>query len=273
MHPCLSLLIVSALIAAAVSPACAQAVPPAVRVDPGSAVAGMAARDEVSLNFKDADIDSVIGAFGHLLGRTFIIDPRVRGKVTLETPKPVSRAQAYSMLQAVLRMQGFSVVEAGGLVKVLPEADAKLQQGPVSAGPVDTSSRGGDQLVTQIFRLQHESASQLVAVLRPLISPNNTVTAYPNNNSLVVTDYAANLQRIARIVASLDMPSTNEVEVVNVRYALASDVAVTLNRMLDDQARGGGSPLDAGQRIMVLADSRTNAVMLRSASPARMNLA
>src|SRR5690606_29523136 len=145
-----------------------------------------AGNDLVTLNFRDAEIDSVIGAFGHLLDRTFVIDPRVRGKMTLETPRPVSREQAYRLLQSALRSQGFAIVEADALTKVVPEADAKLQSGPVSAGRAPTVS--GDQIVTQIFRLNYESATNLVPVLRPLISPNNTVVAYPNNNSLVVTD-------------------------------------------------------------------------------------
>ncbi|MFT3803064.1 MAG: type II secretion system secretin GspD [Burkholderiaceae bacterium] len=236
----------------------------------------LAADDPISLNFKDAEIDSVVGAYGHLLNRTFIIDPRVRGKITLETPRPVSREQAYELLQAALRMQGFAIVDNGGLAKVVPEADAKLQSGPVTV-PGTARASQGDQVVTQIFRLQHESASNLVPVLRPLITPNNTITAYPNNNSLVITDYAANVQRLARIISSLDGPTSSEVEIVPIRNALASDIAVTLTKLIDDGARvggaGGATPSDPGQRVMVLADPRMNAIMIRAASPARMNLA
>lgn len=234
--------------------------------------------DPITLNFRDADIESVVGAFGHLLGRTFIVDPRVRGKITLETPRPVSRQQAYQMLQSMLRMQGFAVVETGNLSRVVPEADAKLQPGPVSA--TSAARAGGDQVVTQIFRLTHESASNLVNVLRPLISPNNTITAYPNNNSLVITDYAANVERLARIISSLDAPSTNEVEIVPIKSGLATDLAVLLGRMLDETARGGvpgagapGAVVDPGQRVTVLADPRTNSVLIRSSSPARISLA
>ena len=226
----------------------------------------------ITLNFKDAEIDSVIGAFGHLLNRTFIIDPRVRGKVSLETPKPVSQSRALEMLQSVLRAQGFAMVESGGLTKVVPEADAKLQAGPVSAGR--TGPAGGEQIVTQIFRLNYESASNLVPVLRPLVAPNNTITAYPNNNSLVITDYASNLQRIARIISTLDLPSNNEVEVVPVKHVIASDIALQVARLLDDSQRAGaGVQIDPGQRISVLADSRMNAILLRSTSPAKMNMA
>ena len=176
------------------------------------------------------------------------------------------------MLQSVLRAQGFAMVESGGLTKVVPEADAKLQAGPVSAGR--TGPAGGEQIVTQIFRLNYESASNLVPVLRPLVAPNNTITAYPNNNSLVITDYASNLQRIARIISTLDLPSNNEVEVVPVKHVIASDIALQVARLLDDSQRAGaGVQIDPGQRISVLADSRMNAILLRSTSPAKMNMA
>jgi general secretion pathway protein D len=228
--------------------------------------------DNVTLNFKDADIDTVIGAFGHYLNRTFIIDPRVRGKINLETPRAVTKAQAYNLLQSALRLQNFAIVENGGISKVVPEADAKLQPGPVTAGR--GSDNNSDQIVTQIFRLNYESASNIVPILRPLISPNNTITAYPSNNSLVITDYAANLQRMARIISTLDSPSTNEVEVVPVKHALATDIALSVARMLDDTLRAGaGAQIDPGQRATVLADPRINSIMIRAASPAKINLA
>ena len=256
-------LLAALLPALAISPAHGQVRP---------AQAAQAAGDRITLNFQDAEIEAVVGAFGHLLNRSFLVDPRVRGKITLETPGPVTRARAYELLQASLRAQGFAVVDSGGLSRVVPEADAKLQAGPVTFG--SSTDRGGDQVVTQIFRLNYESASNLVPVLRPLISPNNTITAYPNNNSLVVTDYAANLQRLGQIIATLDAPSTSDVEVLPVRHAVASDLALSVSRMLDDSARTAqGAQVDPGQRVTVMADPRMNAVMVRTASRAKMNLA
>jgi general secretion pathway protein D len=252
--------------AAGPTPAAAPAgASPAAAASPGNP-------NSITLNFRDAEVDTVIGAFGHLLNRTFIIDPRVRGKITLETPKPVSRSQAYALLQSQLRLQGFAIVESGDLARVVPEADAKLQDGPVGLGR-DTLPRG-EQIVTQIFRLNYESASNLVPVLRPLISANNTISAYTSNNSLVITDYAANLQRLAKIIATLDSPSTSEVEVIPIRHALAADLSVSVSRLLDDTQRAGaGAQVDPGQRITVLADPRINALMIRAASPAKLNLA
>ena len=268
--------VVLALVAVVLGPAAAPLSAQTANgtVGQGSAASRPAPGQAITLNFKDADIDSVVGAFGHLLNRTFVIDPRVRGKITLETPRPVPPAVAYELLQSALRLQGFSVVETGSIARVVPEADAKLQSGPVTAGR--SGAPGGDRVVTQIFRLSYESASNLVPVLRPLISPNNTIVAYPNTNSLIITDYGANLERLARIIATLDSPASGEIEVVAMRHALATDVALQVSRLLDDQARAGGAPgaqVDPGQRVTVLADTRINSIMVRSASPARMNLA
>ena len=115
------------------------------------------------------------------------------------------------MFLAALRGLGYAVVESSGLLKVVPEADAKLQTGEVVVGRVE---RGDDQVATQVFRVVHENASNLVTVLRPLISPNNTINVNPGNNTLVVTDYSANLKRIGTLIAALDTPSATDVEVI-----------------------------------------------------------
>ena len=134
--------------------------------------------DTVVLNFVNADIEAVVRAIGQFTGRTFVIDPRVKGTLTLITERPVTRQQAFEELLSALRLQGFTLVESsepGGVARVLPEADAKLQGGRVVTPPA-TSAPRGDQVVTQVFRLQYESASNLVPVLRPLIAPNNTIS-------------------------------------------------------------------------------------------------
>jgi len=222
--------------------------------------------DRGTLNFVGADIESVIAAIGDYTNITFIIDPRVKGTINLVTEKPVSKAQAFQMLTSVLRLHGYTVVTANGYTKVVPEADAKLQAGPIQAG-----ATRGDQIATQVFRLNYESAANLVAVLRPLISPNNTINANPGNNTLIITDYADNLLRLGKIINALDSPSTSELEVVPIRHAIASDIAVMVNRLLlEPGAPGPGG--DAG-RISLLADSRSNTVIVRAPSEGRANLA
>lgn len=222
------------------------------------------AADDATLNFVGADIESVIKAIGHYTNTTFIIDPRVKGTLTLVAEKPVDKAHAYRLLISALRLQGFTVVVADGYTKVVPESDAKLQ-----VGPTDVASVKGDQIATQIYHLNYESATNLLAVLRPLISPNNTINANIGNNTLVITDYADNLTRLGKIIAALDGPSNVDVDVVPIKYAIASDIATMINRMLEPA--GGGSP--DGGKVTLTADPRTNAVLIKAPSVARANLA
>jgi general secretion pathway protein D len=262
-----SKLLAQALLVAATVPAlAAPAQPPAHKVTSG----------QINLNFKDAEVDSVIGAFGHLLNKSFVIDPRVRGKISLETPRPVNRAQAFALLKTVLRQQGFAIVDLGDLYKVVPEADAKLQSGPVEIGAA--SARDGDEVITQVFQLNHESANNMIPVLRPLVSPNNTITAFPGNNTLIITDYAANLKRLSKVIATLDSPRpAAEVQVVVIKNSIASDIAVAVSKLMDEGNRGGGGGPGAGsdpsQRVVVMADPRTNSVLIRSANASKLTLA
>ena len=234
---------------------------------PGSPTGG----ETVMLNFVNADIDAVVRAIGQFTGRTFVIDPRIKGTLTLVTERAVTRQQAYEQLLSALRLQGFTIVQTGNVMRVVPEADAKLQGGSV-VGPRDTAP-GGDQLVTQVFRLQYESVTAMVPILRPLIAPNNTISAYPQNNTLVITDYADNLKRIQRIIETIDTPATSDVEIVPLKSGLAMEIATIVNRVLDESARAAGQASDAGQRISVLAEPRTNTLILRAPSAARLALA
>jgi len=221
------------------------------------------------LNFVGADIESVARAIGHYTGNTFLIDPRVKGTINLVSEKPVSKEQAFDMLASVLRLQGFAVVRTDAFVKILPEADAKLQATPATIGKLR-----GDQIATQIFRLNHEQAANLVNVLRPLISPNNSINANANNNTLIITDYADNLKRLGRIIGSLDVPAIGELDVIKIQHAIASDLALSINRLLDQGSNipGAGSTADPN-RVMLLADVRTNSIILRAPGTARSTLA
>ncbi len=189
----------------------------------------------MTLNFVNADIEAVVKAVSEITGRNFVLDPKVKGTINIISARPVPRSLVYPTLLSALRLQGFAAVEADGVVKIVPEADAKQQGGAVTRGAV---AGGGDRLVTQVVTLKYESAQQLVNVLRPLITPNNTIVAYPGSNALVITDYADNLKRIDRIIASLDQPPAGEPILVAVRYASALDLVPILNRLLVEPAAG-----------------------------------
>jgi general secretion pathway protein D len=209
-----------------------------------------------------------------LSGHNVVVDPRVKGTITLTSNVPVAPSQALRLFAAQLRTQSFALVESAGLYLVVPEADAKLQSGGVSAGAVPASN---GQIVTQIFQLNHESANNLVPILRPLISPNNTLNVNPGTNALVITDYADNLQRLARIIAALDVANATGVEVIPLKNALATDLVPILQRLLDSGAASGAAPAagqtDATFKTTVLAEARSNSLILRAANSARMALA
>ncbi|WP_425252835.1 type II secretion system secretin GspD [Janthinobacterium sp. NFX145] len=227
--------------------------------------------DEAALNFVGADIESVIKAVGHYTNINFVIDPRVKGTITLVSEKSISKTQAFALLASALRLQGYAVVSGDGYAKVVPEADAKLQSVPTQVGN-GASQVKGDQIATQVFYLNYESSANLLAVLRPLISPNNTINANPGNNSLVITDYADNLKRLAKIIAALDVPASTDLDVIPVRYAIASDLASMVNKLMEGGNAAGAAGADAG-KVSVLADPRTNSLVLRAPSAARANLA
>jgi general secretion pathway protein D len=225
----------------------------------------------VTVNFVNADIEAVTRAFAAMTGRTMAVDPRVKGSMTVYSEQPQTVAAAYQTYLAALRGLGYAVVESAGLLKVVPEAEAKLQAGTVA---VDGEGVRANQVLTQIFMLRHENANNLVAVLRPLIGANNTINVSPGSNALVVTDYADNLQRLARIVTVLDQPAATDIEVVPLRHAVASDIAPLVQRLSDVPVVQPGAAAAPGPAAAspttVLADARSNSLIVRAPNRARL---
>jgi general secretion pathway protein D len=251
-----------------------QAVPPAFAQAGGS---GAPRRGEpITLNFANADIEAVARTMAVVTGRDVVVDPRVKGTMNLVTDRAIAPAAAFNQFASALRLQGFAIVEAEGLYKVVPEADAKLQTQSVSTA-TPGASVADSQIVTQIFRLNYESANSLLPVLRPLIPPNNTINVNPGNNSLVITDYAGNMRRLARIIAALDVPNASDIEVIQLKHSIATDMLPLITRLVDGSgsgAPGAAAPgtTDASFRTTLMADPRSNALILRAANPARAAL-
>ena len=231
-------------------------------------------RDPVSLNFANAEIESVIKAIGKISGHNFLIDPRVKGTLNIVTNTPVPRHMTYDILLSALRLQGYTAIEGAGVTKIVPETDAKLHAVPVTKG---SKRHGGEQMVTQVFTLKYESAAQMLNVVRPLVAPNNTVNAFPANNSLVITDYADNIARISRIIDSVDVPQ-NGVMVVELKHAAAADIAESVTKLMGGgtgnstqsasaNSTGGG---DATQVLTIVPEPRTNSVLVRADNPAKL---
>ncbi|MPQ85864.1 type II secretion system protein GspD [Pseudomonas sp. MAFF 730085] len=231
---------------------------------PGSAAANSPLGNQpVSLNFVDADIQAVVRSLSRATGQQFLVDPRVAGSLTLVSEGEVPAHQAYDMLLAALRMQGFSVVDVGGVAHVVPEADAKLLGGPIYSA----TKPAANGMLTRTFRLHYENAVNLIPVLRPIISPNNPINAYPGNNTLVITDYADNLTRVAQLIESIDTPSAIDTDVVQVQNGIAVDIAGMVSQLLEQPGN------DPSQKISVVGDPRSNAIIIRSGSPERTELA
>lgn len=225
-----------------------------------------AAPDEpVMLNFVNVDIDTVVKAIGDISGKNFVLDPRVKGTVNIVSARPVPRELSYQILLSSLRMQGFTAVEGDGVIKIVPEADAKLH------ARVGNARRGdGDRLITKVFILRHGSANQLVPVIRPLISPNNTVAAMPQANAVVVTDYADNIRRIEAIIDSIESASAADTVVLPVKYASAVEMASQLNKLMQENSTGAANAADGG-RVTIVPDLRSNSLLVRADTAGRLS--
>ena len=223
-----------------------------------------AQNNNINLNFNNADVDAVIATISRATNRSIIVDPKVRGKISLMSSQPLTPDQAIDRLSTALRMNGFALVNTPSGYRVVTEADAKLQSSQTYTSETGVS---GDQIITRVFHLNFATAANVVNLLRPLIAANNTINALPGNNSIVVTDYASNLGRIEKIIQSVDNPAATKVETIALKNAQAAKVAALVNRALETSVPQGGDPLS---KPTVLADPRTNSLIIRSGNAERL---
>lgn len=218
------------------------------------------AEESVTINLVNADIESVVKLAAELTGRSFVVDPRVKGQVNVVSGQPVPRSLVYPLLTSALRMHGFAVVESNGVTKIVPETDARMH-----APPPQIHGKGGDRLVTRIFQLRNGSAAQLVPVLKPMVGANNSINAFTSANALVITDYAENINRLAAIIETLEQTDPADVSVIPIRHASAIDLAQHISRLLEGHAPKQSG--DGGPTSSVQADYRSNSLLLRADSP------
>ncbi|PHV10168.1 type II secretion system protein GspD [Chitinimonas sp. BJB300] len=234
----------------------------------------MAADDKVMLNFVNSDVESTVKAVGLITGKNFVLDPRVKGTVNIVSSSPVHKREVYTILLSALRLQGFAVVETPGAVKIVPEADAKQNFGTTANQKLNVS---GDRIVTQVYPLMHESAAQMVPILRPLITPNNSIAAYPGSNVLVITDYADNIKRLNQIIANIDQPSTNDLITLPLKYASALEVAQMIGKLMPEvsvpgvaSATPAGAQMEGVRRTSLIPDTRANTLIVRGDNPTHL---
>jgi len=210
--------------------------------------------EEVTLNFSDADLVAVINSVSQITGRNFIIDPRVKGKVTVVSSKPLNEDEVYNVFLSILQVHGFATVPTENAIKIIPDATAKQSSTPYSPA----SRNPEDQLVTRVLKIEHINAAQLVPILRPLVAQQGHLAAYPATNVLIISDRASNILRIDRIIAEMDKEIDSDIEIIKLRHAFAAEVVRLLTGLNltspEQKAQGGG--------IKITADERTNSVLL-----------
>jgi len=206
--------------------------------------------DRVTLNFNATDINAVIAAVSEMTGRNFIVDPRVKGKVTVISQRALKASEIYQVFLSVLKIHGFAAIPGKNTTQIVPEVNAK--QSAVSTGekfiPVS------DEFITQVIEIKNVDAAQLVPILRPLVPQRGHLAAYPSSNVLVISDAASNIRRLKKIIASIDQASGDEIEVVALENASASEVVRIIQQLSAADAKN--------KKNNVIADDRTNSILL-----------
>jgi general secretion pathway protein D len=234
----------------------------------GSLLALAAQAAPVTLNLKDAEINALVESMSVLTGKNFIVDPRVKGRVTIISSKPMDERELYEVFLAVLGVHGFAAVPSGNVIKIVPAAGAKQESIPT----VDRQKGiEPDQIVTRVIQVQNVSAAQVVPILRPLIPPQGHLAAYTPTNVLIISDTAANVERIASIIARVDLASNEEVEIVPLRHASATDIVRVLTSLEQGRARADPAAA-AGTPPRLVADERTNSILLSGDKASRLRL-
>ncbi len=223
-----------------------------------------AVADEITLNLKDADIRALISTVSKFTGKNFIIDPRVKAKVTVISANTLTPEAVYEVFLSVLQVHGYAAVPTGSVIKIVPEVNAK--QGPL---PLSTSNESfpADELITKIVRLNHVPAAQLVPILRPLVPQQGHLAAYNPTNTLIITDHAGNIKRLLKIIAGVDRPDSDELEIIPLKHASASELVRILNSL-----NAGGSAKDASKKIKLAADDRTNSILVTGDRSSRLRM-
>jgi general secretion pathway protein D len=220
----------------------------------------------ITPNFRDVEIGQVIDAVAQVTGKTIIPDPRVRAQITLISQTPMTPAAFYEAFLALLQVHQFVAVESGGIIRILPDANARQMPNIDLPEGINGAS---EQLVTQIIAVQNVSAAQLVPVLRPLMPQAAHMAAYPPSNILILSDRASNIARVMRIIRRIDQAGDNEVDIINLQHASAAEVVRVVNTFFQQSQQGaesGGSP------TRVIADERSNSVLIGGEKSQRLRV-
>ena len=223
------------------------------------------AEGTITPNYKDADLAQIIEAVSAVTGKNFIVDPRVRAQVTMLSSTPMTPAAFYEAFLSILQVHGFVAVASGDVVKIVPDANAR--QLPANDLPSRVSSTS-DEIVTQVIAVRNVSAAQLVPILRPLIPQYGHLAAYPASNMLIISDRAANVSRMVRIIQRIDQTGDAEIDVIPMQHASATDVV----RIVTSLYAGAGGEGAGSPTVKIVADDRTNSVLVSGERSQRLRL-
>lgn len=221
----------------------------------------------VTLNLKDADINALVTSISEITGKNFIVDPRVKGRVSVVSSKPMDEKEIYQVFLAILAVHGFAAVPGDKVIKIVPAAGAKQENIPTLDGD---GGNGDDQVVTQVIQVKNVSAAQIVPILRPLIPPQGHLAAYAPTNVLIISDLAGNVKRVAHLIARIDQASDEQVEIVPLQHATATEVVRLLNNL--EQSKGQTDPATPANTARLAADERTNSVLMSGDANTRLRL-
>jgi general secretion pathway protein D len=216
----------------------------------------------ITPNYRDADIRQIIEAVGEVTGRNFIVDPRITAKVTMLSSTPMSPDAFYEAFLSILQVNGYAAMQTGDIIKIVPDASARQYSGLLSI-----DSAAADDIVTQVIQVQNVGAAQLVPILRPLIPQYGHLAAHPGSNMLIVSDRASNVDRMLRIIRRIDQSSDDEIEVIRLEHASASEVVRVLTA-LTQAPRADGAPVSTS----LVSDARTNSVLVGGDRAERLRL-
>jgi general secretion pathway protein D len=219
--------------------------------------------EEVTLNFSDADLVAVINSVSQITGKNFIIDPRVKGKITVVSAKPLNEDEVYNVFLSILQVHGFATVPTKNAIKIIPDATAKQNATPLT----DSTSGPEDQLITRVLTIKHMNSAQLVPILRPLVAQQGHLAAYAATNVLIISDRAANIRRMERIVSEMDKESDSDVEVIKLKHAFAAEVVRLLSSLSNTSPEQKASGIRA---VSFTADERTNSILLSGEKSSRL---
>lgn len=211
------------------------------------------AQETWMVNFKDTDIQQVIKFVADATGKTIVVDPKVRGQVRVISQEPVGAEELYQLFLSVLDVQGFTAVESGDVVRIVPNRDARSLPVPTDVG----DSGGGDAYVTQVLRLENISASKVLPTLRPLVPQHGHLSAYDPSNSIIVTDTRANIARLKEIIAQIDRSSVVDTELVQLQFAQAEELAQVITQLEKTDANAGKP------QVLVVAEKRINGLLVQ----------